>query len=202
MNPLSIEKLAARISSRSRARRERRAVAGAPDACPSAATVKDGSGHGWPLYARIEFTSTSTDPVVAYSDPVTGAYAADLAGRARRTRCRHGGRPGLRAAAADTVVTAGAPDRRRLDALGRRRLCDAPGYAPGTFGPPVLSEGFDGGAIPAGWTRADELGRTGWKVLSGADPCGHSRRESDRRLRPLRASRTASAPAFSTTRTS
>ena len=41
--------------------------------------MTDGSGHGWPLFARIEFTSPTTDPVVAYSDPVTGQYAANIA---------------------------------------------------------------------------------------------------------------------------
>ena len=40
-------------------------------------TVTDASGHGWPLYARIEMTSAATDPVVVYSDPITGAYAAN-----------------------------------------------------------------------------------------------------------------------------
>ena len=71
-------------------------------------TVTDGSGHGWPLYARIEITSASTDPVVVYSDPVTGAYAVELRGRDDL----HGGRDGRRAgyaAGGGTVVTAGAP---------------------------------------------------------------------------------------------
>ena len=42
--------------------------------------VTDGSGAGWPLYARLDITSPSTEPVVAFSDPVTGAYSVDLFG--------------------------------------------------------------------------------------------------------------------------
>ena len=67
-------------------------------------------------------------------------------------------------------MTAGAP----LDAdwtLIAAAVCDAPGYAAGTFGPPVLSESFDGGAIPPGWTVQTNSGGD-WKVVTGADPCG------------------------------
>lgn len=38
-------------------------------------TVTDGSGHGWPLYARVRVGGT---PVVTFTDPATGHYAVDL----------------------------------------------------------------------------------------------------------------------------
>ncbi|MCW3817747.1 carboxypeptidase regulatory-like domain-containing protein [Micromonospora sp. DR5-3] len=38
--------------------------------------VKDGSGHGWPLYARIDVAGKPGGPI--FTDPVTGAYSADL----------------------------------------------------------------------------------------------------------------------------
>jgi len=42
-------------------------------------TVKDGSGHGWPLYARIRITSADGgEPMVVFSDPFTGAWGADV----------------------------------------------------------------------------------------------------------------------------
>jgi hypothetical protein len=142
------------------------AGAGAPTVQVSG-TVTDGSGHGWPLFARVEFTSPSTDPVVAYSDPVTGAYTAALADgttfAAAVTAVGPGYVPG-----GGTVVTAGAP----LDAdwtLSASALCNAPGYAAGPFGPAVFSESFDAGVIPPGWTVQTNSGGD-WQVVPGADP--------------------------------
>jgi subtilisin family serine protease len=39
-------------------------------------TVTDGSGHGWPLYARIDIDGYPLGPV--FTDPVTGAYSVEL----------------------------------------------------------------------------------------------------------------------------
>ncbi|MDQ0913652.1 hypothetical protein QFZ22_009724 [Streptomyces canus] len=39
-------------------------------------TVKDGSGHGWPLYARLAVSGSPEAPV--WTDPVTGAYEMSL----------------------------------------------------------------------------------------------------------------------------
>ncbi|GGU34288.1 S8 family serine peptidase [Nocardioides albus] len=47
-------------------------------ALPSATvsgTVTDGSGHGWPLYARVRANGT---PVSTYTDPATGRYSVRL----------------------------------------------------------------------------------------------------------------------------
>ena len=50
--------------------------------------------------------------------------------------------------------------------------CTAPGYGPGTFvGGPVLSEGFDGGVIPPGWS-VQAISGIDWRVYSAGDPCG------------------------------
>ncbi len=50
--------------------------------------------------------------------------------------------------------------------------CSAPGYGPGAFtGPPVLSEGFDAGTLPPGWS-VNTVSGVSWQVASGADPCG------------------------------
>ena len=39
-------------------------------------TVTDGSGHGWPLYARIDIDGYPLGPV--FTDPVTGEYSVEL----------------------------------------------------------------------------------------------------------------------------
>src|SRR5690606_10601882 len=39
-------------------------------------TVTDGSGHGWPVYARIQIDGYPGGPV--YTDPFTGRYQVDL----------------------------------------------------------------------------------------------------------------------------
>jgi len=39
-------------------------------------TVTDGSGHGWPLYARLDIDGYPLGPV--FTDPVTGAYSVEL----------------------------------------------------------------------------------------------------------------------------
>ncbi len=55
--------------------------------------------------------------------------------------------------------------------LAAAPTCTAPGYGPGGFvGPLVLSEGFDAGTIPAGWT-VDTVSGVGWDVADAGDPC-------------------------------
>ena len=39
-------------------------------------TVTDGSGHGWPLYARLDIDGYPLGPV--FTDPVTGEYSVEL----------------------------------------------------------------------------------------------------------------------------
>ena len=46
-------------------------------------TVTDGSGHAWPLYARISIDGKPGAPV--YTDPITGHYSIDLPRRATYT---------------------------------------------------------------------------------------------------------------------
>jgi len=144
------------------------ARAGVPNVHVSG-TVKDASGHGWPLYARLEFTSDLNDPNVVYTDPVSGVYAADLpdatAYKVVVTAVGPGYAPG-----GGPIVTAGASLVANWT-LFASALCDAPGYGPGTYGPPVLSESFDAGVIPPGWSVETPSGMS-WEVRTGADPCG------------------------------
>jgi hypothetical protein len=41
-------------------------------------TVTDGSGAGWPLYAKIVITATGAPTFTVFTDPVTGAYSLPL----------------------------------------------------------------------------------------------------------------------------
>ncbi len=131
-------------------------------------TVTDGSGQGWPLYARIEITSASTDPVVAFSNPLTGAYSVDLTGSTAYTFVVTAQVPGY-VAGGGPVVTAGAPIVADWP-LSVNGLCGAPGYAQTGFNA-ALAEGFDAGDIPPGWS-VDTTSGASWTVYSAADPCG------------------------------
>ena len=68
MRPLSIHKLASGILGLLvlGAGIALAAGAGVPTVHVSG-NVTDGSGHGWPLFARIEMTSASTEPLVVYT---------------------------------------------------------------------------------------------------------------------------------------
>ncbi|MFA6034589.1 MAG: hypothetical protein WC889_16945 [Myxococcota bacterium] len=40
--------------------------------------VTDGSGHGWPLYARVAVSASGFAGATVYTDPATGTYAVSL----------------------------------------------------------------------------------------------------------------------------
>ena len=67
MNPVSMKRLAAWILCAA-ALGASSALAGSPNVTVSG-TVTDGSGHGWPLYARIEITSAFTDRTSSFRIP-------------------------------------------------------------------------------------------------------------------------------------
>src|SRR5262245_2508231 len=152
MNPLSKKKLAAWILCLG-ALGASRALADDPTV-PVSGTVTDAPGHGWPLFARVQFDAPPAEPVVVYTDPVTGNYATNLPNATAYTVTVTAVGPGYRPTASQ-ITTAGAP----LDAdwaLTASALCDAPGYGAGVYGPPVLSESFDGGVLPPGWSIQTE----------------------------------------------
>lgn len=118
-------------------------------------TVRDGSGHGWPLYAQITIDGYPGGPV--YTDPFTGRYSVLLAGDASYT---------VHVTAADPAVTlplgAGYIETDATLPVGDagtsqdftlavdKTACVAPGY-----GPDGLAEGFadwPGGSPRDGWT--------------------------------------------------
>ncbi|WP_329454133.1 Kelch repeat-containing protein [Streptomyces sp. NBC_01497] len=126
--------------------------------------VTDGSGHGWPLYAKIGVTG---DPNAVWSDPATGAYKVTLPRDADFTLDVAAVAPGYRALTKKIHV-----GRKALTADLRLTAdpwaATAPGYAVHLTG---KTETFDSTtAPPQGWavTNApDTVG--GWEF---DDPAG------------------------------
>jgi subtilisin family serine protease/N-acetylneuraminic acid mutarotase len=113
--------------------------------------VVDGSGHGWPLYARIDIDGYPGGPV--YTDPVTGAYSVELAQettyRLEVTATVDGYGTGTR-----TLELPADPGTQDF-ALVATAPCDTPGYE---FGVRGLFETFDTTSAPAGWQVVDRIG--------------------------------------------
>jgi Ca2+-binding RTX toxin-like protein len=121
-------------------------------------TVTDGSGHGWPLYARVDIAG---DPdATVFTDPVTGSYRAELLeGRTYQvtaTAMTLGYRP-----MTSTVTTLSTPTTRDF-ALGIEPTCVAAGYTT-SAGTPYLAETFDTAVTPAGWSVVNRTPSGGWR---------------------------------------
>ncbi|MFF4897984.1 carboxypeptidase regulatory-like domain-containing protein [Streptomyces sp. NPDC001068] len=122
-------------------------------------TVRDGSGHGWPLYARLSVEGSPETPV--WTDPATGAYdialpeGADY--RLDVTAALPGYEPVTRAVTvghrntkADMALTAD-PDATTAVGYTPRRTDHTEAFAPTA-------------APPAGWSVANASGTTnGWQ---------------------------------------
>ena len=131
-------------------------------------TVRDGSGGGWPLYARIDATGGPT-PSTAFSDPVTGSYSltVDAGGTYTLTVQAVSGGYTPAVATLPLLRTAAGPSGgpvQDFDLLADLQSCSAPGY----FGP--VSNDFAAGVLPLGWSL--KFTGTPWQILSGPDPCG------------------------------
>jgi len=113
--------------------------------------VTDGSGHGWPVYARIDVPGR--DPV--FTDPFTGAYALTLPGNATHALTTSAKIPGYQTTT--TSVTLGGEAKTVNLAVPVAANCTAPGYAV-SFSDPILTEPFDTTDTPAGWTVVNHQG--------------------------------------------
>ena len=130
-------------------------------------TVTDGSGAGWPLYARIVITAPGAPVFTVFTDPVTGVYTIPLVTGNTFGFAVSAVAPGYAAGGGSlTLNPAGgggvvADWTLEVDPVS----CDAPGY-----GRTGLSEGFDAGVVPAGWSLVTTSGAP-WSVVE-EDPCG------------------------------
>ena len=159
----------ARVRDRVRVRRERRAVRRRAD------------GHRQRHGNRRVGSRLAALRASRVHIPLDGSGRGVLRSRHRAVRgeCRgrdhpHGGRDrrraGLRRRRRNRRHRRRA-DRRRLDARASGPSAPRRAMAPATYGPPVLSESFDGGVLPPGWSVQTESGAS-WIVAEGADPCG------------------------------
>ncbi len=160
---------AAPAAPKSKAGTARKRTTGASSTIVSGTTT-DGSGHGWPLYARLDFTSDSTDPLAVYSDPVTGQYQASLFNGVDYTVTVSAVSPGYGKTGTD-FTTDGTPLVQDWQLTVDGVTCNAIGYDLVVSG---LQENFDAGVLPKGWTITNdsEDGGYPWYIWEGADPCG------------------------------
>lgn len=121
-------------------------------------TVRDGSGHGWPLYAKVEVPGTPIPAV--YTNPVSGRYHLSVpAGEERTLRItpQYPGYPTVE----QQVRTDNGDVRRDVALPIDAESCSAPGYRLNYDGP---TQTFDGTGTPEGWTVTDNNGSGGvWR---------------------------------------
>ena len=119
--------------------------------------VTDASGHGWPLYAKIEVTGRPGAPV--FTDPVTGRYSFTVPGNTSYRLTVTARYPGYRTVTREVPV-AGAAATVNV-AVPVDPGCTATGYT-GRFGTPLLTQSFDGTSAPSGWTVTNRTASGGW----------------------------------------
>ena len=119
-------------------------------------TVKDGSGHGWPLYAKVAVAGVPGGPV--WTDPATGRYQLTVPSGSTYTLHVTANYPGYQAT--DVSVPVGTGDVVRDIAVSvDAESCTAPGYTRNVHG---LSESFSGTTAPPGWTVVNNTSDGGW----------------------------------------
>jgi hypothetical protein len=136
--------------------------------------VRD-AATAWPLYAKVVIKASGAPTFTQYTDPVTGYYSQTVVSGIpytfQVTAVSSGYLPG------GGVVPLGAsrlaPDATVVnwDLTADALSCNAPGYSLIVGG---LSENFDSGSLPKGWTITNDSTDGGgpWTINTGGDPCG------------------------------
>ncbi|HEY3718066.1 MAG TPA: carboxypeptidase regulatory-like domain-containing protein [Jatrophihabitantaceae bacterium] len=118
-------------------------------------TVTDGSGHGWPLYAKI--TIDGYPGGAFYTDPYTGYYSVDLPQDANYTLHITPVAQGY--ATKDLSVAVGDSDEvANTNVTVDATTCVAPGYAYKYTGTGEQFAGWTGSTTKDGWTNVDNKG--------------------------------------------
>ncbi|MPZ51236.1 MAG: S8 family serine peptidase, partial [Acidimicrobiia bacterium] len=127
-------------------------------------TITDGSGHGWPLYVRIEIPEHPDSPF--FTNPETGQYSIDLLEGTEYTMEVSAELPGY---IPETRSVTAPPDAATQDfALEVDFVsCTTPGYTPATAG---ITESFDLGQLPGGWEVVDHNEPPNGQVWTFDDP--------------------------------
>ncbi|MCA2215951.1 S8 family serine peptidase [Jidongwangia harbinensis] len=116
-------------------------------------TVTDGSGHGWPLYAKI--TVAGPGGVSDYTNPVNGRYSLALPAGATYSVTVDPQYPGYQTVTKDVVVGTRNVTHNVAATVPESDCTTAPGYVNGSDGE---YETFDGTGTPAGWSVVDHAG--------------------------------------------
>ncbi|MFD4260810.1 S8 family serine peptidase [Streptomyces sp. NPDC058534] len=126
-------------------------------------TVKDGSGQGWPLYAKITADQLPVEPW--YTDPKTGEYELTLPASGDYTFTVEPVVPGYKPV--QKAVDLSTSRTENFSATVNIERCKAPGYAV-----KGLYETFDGTERPEGWTVVDKADGGTWE-FDDPDPLGN-----------------------------
>jgi subtilisin family serine protease/N-acetylneuraminic acid mutarotase len=113
-------------------------------------TVTDGSGHDWPLYAKVAIEGPAPD---VYTDPETGTYSVQVPDDATYALTVTAHYPGYEVTTEDVAVDGNTTHD--VAVLVDDSTCTAPGYVFNTDG---VTEAFESGTLPAGWTVVDNKG--------------------------------------------
>jgi N-acetylneuraminic acid mutarotase len=125
--------------------------------------VTDGSGAGWPLYAKVSVPGTATS---SYTNPRTGGYTLSVPEDNTFTLDASPVYPGYQQASQE-VQTGTGNLTQDLSAQVNSQACSAPGYAPDYNG---ITETFDADAVPSGWSVVNASGTTGgWEFDDPGD---------------------------------
>lgn len=116
-------------------------------------TVTDGSGHGWPLDAKVSVQGAPSS-VVAWTDPFTGEYSFELPQETAHTLVVEPAVTGY--GTLTQVVEVGTGPTSADVAAAVLGECTAPGYA--LTGSDAGVEEFESGDVPEGWTVEDLAG--------------------------------------------
>jgi Carboxypeptidase regulatory-like domain len=115
-------------------------------------TVTDGSGHGWPMYAKISVTG---DPDAAFTDPRTGRYQIRLpVNSTDQVQVSSAGMPGYQATSLTARMGRGSQHRNARLTVDPES-CSTPGYRFRYTGQEESFTGWQGTTPQDGWTSVD-----------------------------------------------
>jgi hypothetical protein len=121
--------------------------------------VSDGSGNGYPVYARIDIAGRPGGPI--FTAPTTGAYSVELAVDTTYEFTTQVNLPGYETVTRLVAVGAGNVTN-NIAVPVDNEACLAPGYAIG--GDVAINEPFTAdGSPPAGWTVVNRTTGGGWR---------------------------------------
>jgi subtilisin family serine protease len=116
-------------------------------------TISDGSGHGWPLYAKVSVEGPGG--VFDYTTPSNGRFSLKVPAGAAYSLKVESQYPGYQTVSQPITVGSSNLTKNIEVPVDSDSCATAPGYRNGSDG---LYETFDSGAAPNGWTVVDNKG--------------------------------------------